>query len=279
MVQDNISTAARARLRHLLHSNDISLPETDESLILGHTQWVLEQNKHINLTAITSYDDAIRLHVVDSLFALPDVEEALPGPMLDIGSGGGYPGVPLGIAAHRETRLLDSVQKKMRVLQGFLEEAGLSPSIRAQPGRAEDLAREAAGAYAVVTARAVSALPSLVELARPLVYIGGRFIALKGALEGEELRRGDAAAGIAGFERTGCAGMHCQKVAKRGLLSYIRRKMSQMLLSPAARGLPKRNLSHKPAESGKLPTPKLALRLQSRHSPIVGRGANGCERH
>lgn len=279
MVQDNISTAARARLRHLLHSNDISLPETDESLILGHTQWVLEQNKHINLTAITSYDDAIRLHVVDSLFALPDVEEALPGPMLDIGSGGGYPGVPLGIAAHRETRLLDSVQKKMRVLQGFLEEAGLSPSIRAQPGRAEDLAREAAGAYAVVTARAVSALPSLVELARPLVYIGGRFIALKGALEGEELRRGDAAAGIAGFERTGLRRYALPEGGEaRTIVIYTAENEPDVAL-PAARGLPKRNLSHKPAESGKLPTPKLALRLQSRHSPIVGRGANGCERH
>jgi len=190
-------------LGRLLNQAGITLPRDVTAPILAHLSWVLEQNATINLTAIKDPESALRLHVLDSLTALSEINDSPDGMICDIGTGGGFPGVPLGIASGRETLLVDSVGKKMRALQGFLEAQGLAPRLRTAIGRAEELAEGLGGACAVVTMRAVSSLPSLVELAAPLLRRDGRLIALKGALEEEEVARGEAVARLTGLRLDG----------------------------------------------------------------------------
>lgn len=85
-------------------------------LLDKHLELVIEENKVTNLTRIVDWESAQVLHVEDSLAGLPEVEEALEGPYLDMGSGAGFPGIPLAIMTGRETLLADSVGKKTRAL-------------------------------------------------------------------------------------------------------------------------------------------------------------------
>jgi len=167
---------------------------TQEELLRSHLQWVLETNKIHNLTAITDEDEAWRLHVLDSLAVLPEMEAAPPGPLLDIGSGAGFPGVPLGIMSGRDTVCLDSVKKKSEALRTFLAGDARMNHIRTEALRAEELALALPAHFAVVVARAVAPLPSLVELASPLLMIEGVCVCLKAKVTEEELAAGTAAA-------------------------------------------------------------------------------------
>ncbi len=188
------------RLQEMLHVVGLELDAEQLSACVEHMLWVLATNESINLTAITDPETALRLHVVDSLVAVPEVAESPPGPLCDVGSGGGFPGVPLAIAGKRDTLLLDSVGKKVRALQAYLETSGLSPRVRAESARAEELALESPNLFASVTMRAVSNLASLVELAAPLLMRGGRLVALKGDLGDAEIAASQKAARICGLE-------------------------------------------------------------------------------
>jgi 16S rRNA (guanine527-N7)-methyltransferase len=161
---------------------------------------VLEANKTTNLTRIQDTDSAIRLHAIDSLACLREVLDAPPGRLLDVGSGAGFPGLPLAVVGNREAVLLDSVAKKTRIVQSIVEELGLSGSITCVAERAETHAESHRGEYAVVTARAVSSLAALVELAAPLLAPGGRLVCLKGRPSDQEIAAGETAASVCGME-------------------------------------------------------------------------------
>lgn len=166
---------------------------------IEHLDWVRRTNATHNLTTLTEGFDAVRLHVVDSLAALNEVSEAPAGALADIGTGGGFPGLPLCLASQRRAVLIDSVRKKVLALQQHLDSTpGRGISVYA--GRSEDLALERPNEFAVVVARAVAELPVLVELASPLLQDGGRLVALKGAPTDEELARGSSAATIVGMQ-------------------------------------------------------------------------------
>jgi 16S rRNA (guanine527-N7)-methyltransferase len=164
---------------------------------------MLEVNQVINLTRITQRESAVRMHLLDALMALPELLEAAEGPILDLGSGGGIPGVPLAFATGRETVLLDSVSKKGRAVQGILKSEFPDSRISVSPERAEEHARTCAGRYAAVVARAVAPLPSLVELAAPLLLSGGTLIALKGVPDADELASGRRVAELTGMYEAG----------------------------------------------------------------------------
>lgn len=127
------------------------------------------------------------LHVEDSLAALPELNDAPEGRYADLGSGGGFPGVPLAIASGRDTLLVDSREKKMKLVQGVLEDMGLAGQIETYAGRAELLARSHAGEFAVVTARALAQLSVLLELASPLLQRKGHLICYKANIKEDEL--------------------------------------------------------------------------------------------
>ncbi|MBC5584570.1 16S rRNA (guanine(527)-N(7))-methyltransferase RsmG [Eggerthella sp. NSJ-70] len=158
-----------------------------DDLLKRHLELVIEANKTTNITRISTWDEGMLLHVEDSLVGLPEVVEAPEGRLVDIGSGAGYPGIPLAIESGRATLLADSVGKKTAILASMVEELGLD-NVEVYTGRIEDLAREKAGVFAVVTARALAQLSVLMELASPLLQDGGRLVCYKANVSDEELQ-------------------------------------------------------------------------------------------
>lgn len=178
----------------------VLVPETLRS-IWAYLDEVLDENTRVNLTAVSLPAESVRMHIVDSLAALPELDSAPDGALVDIGSGGGFPGVPLGLASGRETTLLDSVGRKGQAVERALRRVEPAERIRVVTARAEEHALTNGAAYAVAIARAVAPLPSLVELASPLLEPGGHLIAMKAVLPEEELSAGDAAAALTGMQR------------------------------------------------------------------------------
>lgn len=146
---------------------------------------VLEVNESINLTRVTDIQQAILLHLEDSLTVYEEFCDSPNGLYADLGSGGGFPGVPLALASGRKTLLVDSVKKKMAAVNHILEDMHLTDLITTCDLRAEELALEKANEFSVITARALTSLPSLMELASPLLRQGGTLIALKSKEENE----------------------------------------------------------------------------------------------
>lgn len=153
---------------------------------------VLEVNKKVNLTRIDSFKQGLLLHIEDSLGGLPEFMDAPLGPALDLGSGGGFPGVPLSLAAERPIVLLDSVEKKVKAVRTILSDLNLGSSISAQVGRAEERALKFPSSFSVIVARAVSSLPSLCELASPLLHNDGQLICYKSNEYRDELEQAKA---------------------------------------------------------------------------------------
>lgn len=148
---------------------------------------IIEANKTTNLTRIETLESGRILHLEDSLSGLREFNDAPEGLYGDLGTGGGFPGIPLSIASGRNTLLVDSVKKKVAILDNIVQEMGLGNQISTYGGRIEDLAVEKKATFSVLTARALSALPSLLELASPLLAQGGRLICYKANVEEAEL--------------------------------------------------------------------------------------------
>ena len=170
------------------------------SLMQRYLDSILEANKVTNLTRITDGEQARLLHIEDSLVGLPEVNEAPTGLYGDLGSGGGFPGVPLALATGRKTLLVDSVKKKMAIVQSALDDLSLSEQISTSSERIEDLPLEYKEKFAVLTARALSKLVSLIELASPLLKNGGRLVCYKAQLSSEELEDALAVQDLVGMK-------------------------------------------------------------------------------
>ncbi|WP_281654285.1 16S rRNA (guanine(527)-N(7))-methyltransferase RsmG [Eggerthella sinensis] len=158
-----------------------------DDLLKRHLELVIEANKTTNITRISTWEEGMLLHVEDSLVGLPEVMDAPAGRMADIGSGAGYPGIPLAIESGRQTLLADSVGKKTAILSSMVETLGLE-NVEVYTGRIEDLAREKPAAFTVVTARALAQLSILMELASPMLQEGGRLVCYKANVSDEELQ-------------------------------------------------------------------------------------------
>lgn len=158
----------------------------NQELITKHLKLVIEANKMTNITRISSFEEGMVLHVEDSLSGLLEINKSPEGLYGDMGSGAGFPGIPLAIETGRPTVLIDSVGKKAVLLQKFADELGLD-NVSSYGGRLEELAVERPGQFSVLTARALSKLGSLMELATPLLKKGGRLICYKSHIEEEEI--------------------------------------------------------------------------------------------
>lgn len=179
----------------------VGVTEEQARLLLSHLDTVLEANQRLNLTAITDRYRGVRLHIVDSLAVLPYVGSA-EGSAADIGSGAGFPGIPVAIVAERPLDLIESIKKRAVFLEACVRLLGGLWGTEVLPLRAEEAAESHACSYTCVMARALTSLPALVELASPLLAIGGRLVAMKGAPTVEELRSGEDAARMVGMEES-----------------------------------------------------------------------------
>ena len=197
---------------------DTRLSQMQADLLARHLQLVLEGNQRLNLTRITEPEEALRKHVLDSLAVARFVDDCQSGELADLGSGAGYPGIPLSIVTGRATTLVESITKKAVFLEAVVAELSLPASVAAV--RAEELALVRPGAFSVVVARALTSLPSLVELAAPLLSPGGCLLALKGRLDAEEHDRGERAARIVGMRLLRTQGLNVPGTEERHLVLY-----------------------------------------------------------
>ena len=181
-----------SEMRNILKA---ALPQADERALDRfelYQRLLLEWNEKMNLTAITDPVEVAQKHFADSLAALPYLQ---PGTkVIDVGTGAGFPGVPLLILRPElQLTLADSLQKRLTFLETLLQELGL----RAQlvHGRAEDLGQNRLyrEQFDAALSRAVAGLPVLLELTTPFVKVGGAAIAYKGDAA-EELEKAKSAA-------------------------------------------------------------------------------------
>lgn len=162
-----------------------------------YTDYLLEVNSHTNLTTITDPDEIELKHFKDSLTVIDYIKEG--DKVLDIGSGAGFPGIPLRIEKDFDLTLIDSVNKKVNFMNEVIEKLDLK-NARAIHTRAEDFAKDHREGFDLVVSRAVANMATLSELCLPFVKVGGLFIALKGPKADEEVENAANALEVLGGE-------------------------------------------------------------------------------
>lgn len=172
------------------YASEISV-ELDDNMLSQfrlYSSELVSTNKKYNLTAITEPDDIIVKHFIDSLMILKYFDLNYNDRVIDIGSGAGFPGLPLLIAKNGKLKIsfVDSIRKKLLFIERALKVCGLNAEL--VNARAEELAKNEAyrESFDLATARAVAPLNMLCELCMPFVKTGGYFIALKGS--GDEVK-------------------------------------------------------------------------------------------
>lgn len=176
----------KAYLKECLTEMNIEITEEKLKKFMKYNELLLDWNTKINLTAITEPKDVVKKHFCDSLSALPLIKEGAA--LADIGTGAGFPGIPLAIMRDDiKVLLIDSLNKRIKFLETVISELGLS-NVCAIHMRAEEGGRsELRDSFDVVTARAVASLNVLCEYCLPYVKAGGMFLAYKGEKAKEEL--------------------------------------------------------------------------------------------
>lgn len=162
----------------------IEISQENAKQFYKYMKLLLEWNEKMNLTAITDPEEIILKHFVDSLTIMPYLSNA--NTILDVGTGAGFPGLPLKILeSNKEFTLLDSLNKRITFLQTVISELELK-NVQAIHGRAEEYISQKRESYDIVTSRAVAKLNVLIEYMLPFVKVGGRCICMKSfEIEGE----------------------------------------------------------------------------------------------
>lgn len=182
---------------------DITLSDTQTEQFLTYYEMLIERNQVVNLTAITDFDEVLKKHFVDSLslvkaYDLSHNETEIS--LLDIGTGAGFPGIPLKIAfPNMKITLMDSLNKRVDFLNEVISALKLD-GIDVIHGRAEDFAKpdQLREKYDLCVSRAVANLSTLSEYCLPYVKVGGKFISYKSEKVAEELKEAEYAIDVLG---------------------------------------------------------------------------------
>lgn len=169
-------------LKEIFNKLGIDFTDNKEKIYRGYMKDILRLNEHINLTAITEENDFISAHYVDSLACAFAYEFQEANKIIDVGTGGGFPGIPLAIAfPDKKFVLIDSLNKRIKIINELCEKYDIN-NVSAVHGRAEELGRNKIlrEAFDLCVSRAVANMAVLAELCIPFVSIGGSFIAYKG---------------------------------------------------------------------------------------------------
>lgn len=172
-----------------LEGQSLSVSPAQLEQLAAYVAYLEEVNQHLNLTAVRETEAIWHRHILDSLQLLEWIKADPDQRALDLGSGGGLPGIPLAICRPDVAWVLvDSVQKKARFLESCAGRLGLN-QVTVRSDRAEVLGQDPAfrEQFHLLTARAVARLPTLLELTVPLLRVRGRFLAMKGAQAGQEV--------------------------------------------------------------------------------------------
>lgn len=175
----------------------LSLPTEGIPALTRYADLLAEKNQVMNLTAITDPAGVARLHFLDSA-ALLALEDLRGKRVVDVGTGAGFPGLPLKILEPSiRLTLLDAQRKRVDFLREVCEELGLE-DVECVHSRAEDFAGTRREGFDLAVSRAVAALPVLAELSLPLVKTGGKFLAMKSVDSNEELNAAGRAVNLLG---------------------------------------------------------------------------------
>lgn len=178
----------------------IRLNDIQKKQFIDFYEYLVEKNKVMNLTGITEFEEVLVKHFLDSLACVKAVDMSKIKSVMDIGTGAGFPGVPLKIAfPHLEACLLDSLKKRVNFLEETFRILNFE-NIKAIHGRAEEFAKnkEYREQYDLCVSRAVSNLATLSEYCLPYVKCGGYFISYKSGKIQEELEQAEKAIKILG---------------------------------------------------------------------------------
>lgn len=179
-------------------ASGIEITEEQAEKYLKLYEFLVEYNENVNLTAITEFSDVIIKHFVDSVlpFTMIDIKEGAS--FIDVGTGAGFPSIPLMIYRNDlKGTLLEALNKRCVYLEKACELVGVKATI--VHGRAEDYAKEKRGYFDIATARAVASMPVLSEYCMPYVKKGGRFVALKSV--NEEIKESENAIKLLGGKK------------------------------------------------------------------------------
>ena len=161
---------------------NIALSQEQGEKLLKLYNFLVEYNEKVNLTAITDFEEVVVKHFVDSILPFSKLNIDKGASFIDVGTGAGFPSIPLLIyRPDLEGTLLEALNKRCVFLEAACELVGVKAKV--VHGRAEDYAKDNREQFDIATARAVAAMPVLCEYCLPYVKAGGRFVALKSVNE------------------------------------------------------------------------------------------------
>ena len=237
------NSSFQAKLKEEMKHIDIILSDNQLKQFDQFYQMMIEKNKVMNLTAITQEEEVIRKHFVDSVSCVKVCNLDKVTSIIDIGTGAGFPGIPLKIVyPDIHFLLVDSLRKRIGFLEDVIQALHLK-KIKAIHGRAEDLARDKSyrSHFALCLSRAVANLSTLTEYCIPFVKVGGYFISYKSQKGREEL---EIAANC--FKLLGCSLEEAYEFQLEGedaerLLLKIRKDKKTPKSYPRKSGVPSRD--------------------------------------
>lgn len=200
-----------------------------------YEQMLIETNKKFNLTSIDDPEEIRIKHFEDSLTIKSYINDGMK--VLDIGSGAGFPGIPLRIEKKFDLTLIDSVNKKVNFMNQVIDELDLK-NTRAVHVRAEDYAKDHREEFDMVVSRAVANLSTLSEYALPFLKVGGIFIAMKGPKAEEEYEDAQNALKILGGELINIDSLDLYGNTRKNIL--IKKVRSTKKKYPRDKNLPKK---------------------------------------
>ncbi|MBM6761164.1 16S rRNA (guanine(527)-N(7))-methyltransferase RsmG [Megamonas hypermegale] len=221
----------------------LNLTEDQISAFNKYYELLYEWNKKINLTAITEPKDVAIKHMVDSLSCFKADLFKENTSLIDVGTGAGFPGLPLKIFyPSLKLTLLDSLNKRVKFLQLVVDELGLK-DVEVIHARSEEAARNKKyrEKFDLATARAVARLPIICEYCLPFVKDGGTFIALKGRQYEEEATQAQKAIKVLGGEIADIMPVKLPEIDDKRAVIYIKKIKSTPKTYPRKAGTPERN--------------------------------------
>ena len=223
------------KIKEIFKKNNIELNNIQVKQFKEYYNFLIEENGKYNLTAITNFEDVIEKHFIDSVYPIRMFEE--DSKVVDVGSGAGFPGVPLKILRpDLDITLVDSLNKRVKFLNELISRISLK-KIKAVHSRAEDFAIKNRETFDYAVSRAVASIPTLSEYLLPLVKIGGYALFYKSQNIEEEIETGKRAISTLGG--------NLEKIKKFSInqnkrsIIFIKKIKNTPLLYPRGKNLPK----------------------------------------